>query len=206
MNFSDLIPKRGERAFFAGMTGSGKSVLARHLLEGFDSVLIHDGKNDTYWPGYQRYRRLAYLLADNPRRAIYAPRIDELDNPDIQNAFFKYVFLRRNTLLFVDELSLVTDGNTIPRYLKACYVQGRSLGISTWAANQRPVSVPQWCISESEWKFIFYLEMPQDRERVRKILGLDEEKIAALEIDKHEFFVRYLKRREIVKTRLEGVR
>ena len=206
ITFADLIPAKGERAFFTGVTGSGKSKLAQYLLHDFDSVLIHDGKNDTHWPGYQRYRRLASLIAARPRRAIYAPKIDELDDPDMQDAFFKYAFLRRNVLVYVDELYLVTEGNTIPRHLKACITQGRSLGISTWFASQRPVSVPQWCLSESEWKFIFYLELNQDRKRVREVIGLEEEAIAALDPDQHEFFVRYRKRREIVKTRLEGVR
>ncbi len=186
------------------MTGSGKSFLARYLLETRRAegnlILIYDAKDEITWPGYQRFTNLSKLIAANPRYAIYAPNIFELDDKAHHDYFFKFAFLRQkknfkkrvkvNTTVYVDEAYAVTDGQELPFYYKAALTRGRSIGLETWSASQRPKDIPQFLMSEAENKYFFFLEMPQDKERVRKMAGITDATIESLSMDRHEFIYR----------------
>jgi hypothetical protein len=192
-SFEQILPRKNERAFLAGMTGSGKSVLARYLCSQESSVLIFDAKDEINWKGYKRFTRLAKLIAAREPRAIYAPTFKELDNQDYHDKFFKYAFFRGKVCVYVDELYAVADGNDLPPYYKACLTRGRSKGIKTYTATQRPISIPQWVISEAENKYIFYLQMPQDREKIEKVCGLSVDEQNALDMERHQFFFQTLR-------------
>lgn len=201
MNFLDLIPRPTNRVFLTGMTGSGKSFLAEHLLLWRKSILIYDAKDEIKdkWKSaarYQKFTRLRDLVSANPDRAIYAPKIStrgtvqELDDPRFHDAFFKYGFLRRATTIYVDEAYAVTHGQELPFYYKAAITRGRSAGVEVWSATQRPIDIPQFLMSESENKYIFYQEMPQDVDKLRKMTGISEDLIRSLSMDNHEFIYR----------------
>jgi hypothetical protein len=199
VEFENLIPKRGNRVFLSGMTGSGKSVLARYLLGSRqqDLVLIYDAKDEIFWPGYYRYTKLSRLIGDNPRRAIYAPNIHELDDSEKHDQFFKWAFLRQkknrkkkltvNTIVYVDEAYAVTDGQQLPFYYKAGLTRGRSIGLEIWSATQRPKDIPQFLMSESEQKYLFFHMMPQDKDKLSKMVGVDIALVDSLSMENHEF-------------------
>ncbi|HEV7738627.1 MAG TPA: hypothetical protein VGO47_14800 [Chlamydiales bacterium] len=222
MRFDELIPRRTNRVFLTGMTGSGKSVLAKQLLESRESVLIFDAKDDIKWKGYKRFSKLSNLISANPVRAIYAPNIHELDDKRYHDWFCKFAFERQKkflkkklfnpdtteglmTTLYIDEAYALTDGQELPFYYKASLTRGRSIGLETWSGSQRPKDIPQFLMSESENKYIFYLEMPQDREKIRKMCGIPEPVIESLSMDNHEFIYRNLNR-TTGKLRLKGIR
>lgn len=190
MKFEQLIPRKTNRAFFVGMTGSGKSFLAEQLLRTRHSVLIYDAKDEIKWKGYERFTKLERLIDARPQRAVYAPNIKELDDPRYWNWFYKYGYLRGNVTIYTDESYAVTDGQELPFYMKAGITRGRSKGVEMWSATQRPIDIPQFLMSESENKYIFYLEMPQDKEKVRKMTGISEAIIESLSMDNHEFIYR----------------
>lgn len=60
------------------------------------------------------------------------------------------------------------------------------MGVSVISSTQRPMQVPQAIMSESEHYYVFRLQLPQDKKRIREIVALDELKINA--IKKHSFF------------------
>jgi hypothetical protein len=199
VDFQTLIPERGNRVFLSGMTGSGKSVLARTLLatKVNEFVLIFDAKDEIFWNGYQRFTRLDKLIFANPKRAIYAPNIHELDNPAKWDEFFKYAYLRQkknrkkkllsNTIIYIDEAYAVTKNEVIPFYYKASLTRGRSLGIETWSATQRPKNIPQFLMSEAENSYIFFHQMPQDKIKLRQTYAVSEDLIESLSMENHEF-------------------
>lgn len=199
MQFSELIPKVGNRVFLSGMTGCGKSVLARHLLAARTDalVLIHDAKDEIKWPGYERFTTIEKLIAANPKRAIYAPNIAQLDNPKCWDAFFKFAFFRQrknfkakkklNTIVYVDEAYAVTDGEVIPFYYKAGLTRGRSLGLEIWSATQRPKNIPQFLMSEVQNTFLFFHQMPQDKQKLRGMFAVSEDLLEAISYDDHQF-------------------
>lgn len=180
VNTADLIPRRGERAVFVGQTGSGKTTLARLLLRARRYVVVLDVKGNLNWPGYKVYKSFGALTKAKEERLIYRPAWQELQDPDEIEAFFCWVYQRRNCTVYIDELFGICNGDVYPPHYGACLTRGRELGIDVWSATQRPKRVPQVALSESENYYAFYLKMPQDRERMRDLTGIDDEEIATL--------------------------
>lgn len=179
----NITPGPTDRAVFVGQTGSGKTTLAQHLCATRRFVVALDPKALLKWPGYVRVTSLDRVIALKPTEApriIYAPALDELTDPDTINTFFRWVYERGNCTVYIDELYAITSGDIYPYYLGACYTRGRERKVETWGATQRPARVPQIVFSEAEHLYAFKLRMPQDRERVEKMSGIGEDRLAAL--------------------------
>lgn len=187
--------KPNEHVFIGGKTGTGKTWTGRKYIAGFDNVAVLDTKGEFAWPevGFHREEknnRIRYInenpkevtlvesianlgLATTPK-IIYRPPFSEL-KPEFYDAFFQWVYLRRNTTVFVDEaMSVSPNPSVIPEYYKACLTRGRELGIGVWSASQRPSGIAQIILSESTHFFIFDLNMPQDRKKLAEISGAEE--------------------------------
>jgi energy-coupling factor transporter ATP-binding protein EcfA2 len=191
IEFSNLIPKRTNRVFICGRSGSGKTTLAQMLLATRHNVFIIDTKLTMRWRGYERFSKLADFIASNARRKIYQPRMEEIDNSEFWNAFYKYAFawVRRTNqrvTVYTDESSQVTFKNQLTPYHRATMKQGRELGIESWNGTQRPIDVPQDLMSEAEESYVFRLKLQQDREKVEDQTGLNEARIARLK--KRQFY------------------
>lgn len=179
MDHESIAPGATDRAIFVGMTGSGKSYLARALLEARPYVAIWDGKGDVRWAGYRRYESLAALERGTRKpekvpRFIYAPKASELRDRDARDAFFDWVYERENTLLYVDEIYSVTDNrwSDIPSGLHAILTRGRARNTPLWGAVQRPSRIDHAFMTEAEHAYVFRLQAPQDRARVQEIWGI----------------------------------
>lgn len=186
-----------------GATGSGKTTLAREMLKripAYRFVIVYDVKGQMKpgdWAGFKFVKTFDELkkaaeLQEKKEfifpKIVFQPSIYELpDDGNLEPAdkFFKFVYFRENTLVYVDEVYGVTTNRTIPFHFKAILTRGRERGITCFMATQRPAEIPQFILSESEYYFIFKLQMPQDKERLRKIKGIPESAIESL--DKYEF-------------------
>lgn len=196
-------PPINSRAVFIGQTGSGKTTLARSALcsiPAYRFVVVYDVKGQMKaadWPGFklvtsfEKLREAAELKSNGRwvfEKLIYQPNIYEVpDDSDLEAAdrFFKWIYYRTNTVLYVDEVYGVTTGRKIPFHFKAILTRGRERGITCLMATQRPAEIPQFILSEAENYYVFQLQMPQDKERIRKIKGIPESAIESL--DKFEF-------------------
>lgn len=180
MKLEHLLPKQGDRVFFTGQTGSGKTTLAKYLLAYYPYVVIYDGKGQIKWPEYKLHTSLDKLAQDPAPRLIYKPNPNELQDADSINEFFHWIYLRGNTVLYVDEIYSIVVGANLPFWYHACLTRGRELGISVWSGAQRPMLIPQTVLSESENAFIYRLSMPQDQIKVESIYSLDRNLIGDL--------------------------
>jgi hypothetical protein len=107
-------------------------------------------------------------------KIIYRPSWEEM-NMETFNAFFKWCFMRGQTIVWVDEvMSITPNPSVIPDYYKAILTRGRELGVSVWSLTQRPSGISQLPISEASHIFGFDLNMPQDREKIAKVTGAPE--------------------------------
>lgn len=178
----NIVPSYTERAVIVGKTGSGKTTLARALLQSRPFVVIYDAKGLLRWPDYVRYVTLEECIASKLHRMIYAPRHEELADidPTYVNRFFQWVYLRANTTLYVDEVYSVCNRGEIPRYYHACLTRGREFNISTFSSTQRPKQIPAVVLSESEHYYVFQLILPQDRQRVREIIPVTDNELRNL--------------------------
>lgn len=184
-----------QHVLIPGRTGSGKTYLAKKYLAGYRNVVALDTKGTLVWQeipgtkwdlGKQPYPKfdlvdggkeltLVERLADLPKvktpKIIYRPRLEEM-NEDFYNEFFKWCYLRRNTIVWVDEVMSICPGpSKIPFYYQGILTRGRELGVSVWSLTQRPKTIPLVIISESSHFFVFDLNMAEDRERLMEVTG-----------------------------------
>lgn len=174
---SEMLPRSTDRAAFVGQTGAGKTFLARYALQSQPYVVVHDGKGMLDWPEYRLVRKLRDLVKLDPRahpRIIYRPNPEEAQSPIYCNGFFRWVYERRNTTLYVDETFALFIGGLWPPYHHACVTRGRERKVVVWSGMQRPSWIPIVILSESEHFYVFRLQWREDRTRMEEVTGLDE--------------------------------
>lgn len=171
-----------------GMTGTGKSFLAENYLSGYDFVVKLDTKNETderlregrsAWKDLKEnedftiVRNIDLLDDCETNKIIYVPPYEE-QNEDTFNQFFKWIFERENTIVWIDELMSVGTSARYPKELGRLYQQGRSKNVGIWACSQRPSSIPLIVGANSSYFFTFDMALPQDRKRMVEITGMPE--------------------------------
>lgn len=187
---SKMDPKIGvdKHVGIAGQTGTGKSVLAEIYLAGVTEVDVVklDTKGEVYerrkkkepiWRGlvegkdYTVVERLEELDDVRTRKIIYAPIFEEQEL-EYYDALMKWVYMRENTTLWIDELMEVCPSHfKYPPYLKGIMTRGRSKNVAVWACTQRPADIPAIVFGNCSHFFIFDMNLPQDREKMAKITG-----------------------------------
>ena len=181
-----FVPARDDRAVFVGQTGSGKTTLARVLLDARRYVVVLDVKGTLNWKGYELHRSLDALVKSKSERLMYRPRWQELQDPDELDAFFRWVYLRRNCTCYIDELMGVVRGDTYAEHFGACLTRGRELHVEMWMATQRPKRIPMVTLSEAEHTYIFRLKLAEDRDRMYETTGAAPELVK--QRPKHDFY------------------
>lgn len=171
--------KTSEHVFVAGRTGSGKTFLARKYLCQYPHVVVLDTKGMTDWPEVPRSEltlvtKLEQLGDVDTPKIIYRPGWDEMTD-EYYNEFFRWVYRRKNTIVWVDEaMSVTPNPHKIPDYYKAILTRGRERNTAVWSLTQRPSGIAQIIMSEATHFFIFDLNLPQDREKIVDVTGATE--------------------------------
>lgn len=183
--WESLIPGPTDRAVFVGQTGSGKTTLARELLRTRRFVVVIDSKGTLSWPEYltvQNWREL--MRAGNEPlkwpRLLYRPSYQEMQDDDVQERVWEWLYQRGSCTIYVDETAAITRGDQAPDGYGAGLMRGRERGIEMWSATQRPTRIPQIVLSESEHVYAFHLRLRRDRVRVEELSGIDEDAIEQL--------------------------
>lgn len=166
------IIRRGDRAAIVGRTGSGKSVLLRHLLASYSRAVLIDPKGRASMAGWGT----AYGSVDFMRRWPAEPRIVVRPGPgEDRRAWLDrccwHVYRHGETALGVDEVIGVVDANRRAAGFDAVLTQGRELGITALVCTQRPRGVPPTILSEADHLFVFALNREDDRKAVAETCG-----------------------------------
>lgn len=164
-----------QRAFFCGKTRSGKTYAMLRGMQpfvGHTQIQILETKNDRGILGLNapKVEKLSdinkYKFPDYPI-VIYRPSGSEIHDKEVLDKWFEWIFMRGNTLAFVDECTQVVQGTTpLPGFLDV-YTRGSSRGITTFLGNQIPNRIPKVIYSEAEHFYKFRL----NDIRHRKILA-----------------------------------
>lgn len=177
----------GERAFFVGHTGSGKTTLATAAIESSVPwrlpVVVVDPKGlFTGTPGlgweivddlpHNWERITARKRSPQHLRLIVRPEftIDQTKN-DRLNAMYRRIFERGRALLYLDEIQALVRGPVSSPELARLIQQGRAKFVSVWGSTLRPSAIPRMFISESDHVFVFRLRDKADRDRVSEVIG-----------------------------------
>lgn len=193
---------RQEAVFIAGGTGSGKSALAEIYLAGknFPHVVKIDTKGEYYerkaegippWKGlvegedYQVVFKLKDLDYAEKGKIIYVPDYDEQEF-QYYDAFFKWIYERQNTTVWIDELMSICDNpHRIPKMLKAVYTRGRSRSTTCWACSQRASEIPNIILANTQVFFIFTMNLESDR---KKLVQMTDQKDFLIKPHKYHFW------------------
>ena len=172
------IIEANEHVFVAGKTGTGKTWLTRKYLAGYENVVLLDTKGTTNWTeagdDLTTITRLSQIDRVETPKIRYKPTWDEM-NEEYYNAFFKWVYQRQNTIVWIDEvMSICPNPHKMPEFYRACLTRGRELGIGCWSLSQCPNSIPQLVMSEATHFIVFDLNLPQDRGKIVDITGMAE--------------------------------
>jgi hypothetical protein len=166
-----------DRCFFAGMTGSGKTYLAKKLMKDFPYVICLDNKGKLNIPGFllvEDFDKL-YKASCRSNKIIYRPQAEleakKSEFRETMDAFYWWIYQRENTICYTDEATSVCDSYNILPGHNALMKRGRELGIGCWNASQQPVNVHNTLISESEQLFMFYLSLEAHRRKLAGTMG-----------------------------------
>jgi len=164
--------------FVAGRNGSGKTYLVRKYLAGYENVFVLDIKGTLEWPEVSReeitiVKHLKDVIKCKTVKCIYQPVPKEMDE-EYYNEFFKFIYMRGHTIVWVDEAMAVTTPQKIPFWYKSILTRGRELGVACWSLSQRPSGIHLSTISEARHIMSFDLNLKRDRQTMVDVTGADE--------------------------------
>lgn len=176
-----------DRMFVVGRSGSGKTFLAKALLNLYSDdektpsefrgrICIFDPNHNFDYPG-----KVVTQIADVvPTRqfpvVIYRPRVEDMTSEGWNEALKALFLAKGKILLLIDEFTAldtlfgsrrIDGGNYLTYYMG----RGRALGKAAIILTQAPASIPLTTIRNAERFAVFDLPLDDDRDRMAGVYG-----------------------------------
>lgn len=177
----------GERAFFVGHTGSGKTYLAAKLLDEIAPprlpVVVIDPKHmfevnaGSVWEIRDDLPRRWEVQTRHPKkprhlRIIIRPEFQEdMRHHEVLNSVYERIFNAGKCLVYLDEIQALCYNSRSSAALARLVQMGRQPRISVWGSTLRPSGIPRMFLSESDHLFVFRLRDLDDRKRMSEVIG-----------------------------------
>lgn len=164
----ELQAHSDQRVGFIGQTRMGKTFLAEHMLDQQPRVIVVDSKGHVNWKGYH--------LTDNPVAAlmvdkvIFRPRGGKPPAEWWMEAV-QVLHERGGGIIYVDEMSFITDANRIDKGLADAFRLGGEKGVGVWYSAQETTTVHNTTLRQSEMLVCFYNQGASDRDKLARIIG-----------------------------------
>lgn len=181
------VLKLGQRSFFVGYSGSGKTYLATKLLDEvvpprlpvvvFDPKAMFTVNAGSVWEVLGDLPRRWEARSRHPKRpahtrVIIRPEFFENQTRNERlNAAYDRVFNAGTCLVYLDEIQALCYNSRASASLARLVQMGRQKRISVWGSTLRPAGVPRMFLSESDHMFVFRLRDADDRKRVSEVIG-----------------------------------
>lgn len=148
-----------------GMTGTGKTYLARSLLRAVPRRVVLDPKHMYHDDAARVVREYDHK---HPYQIYRAG-----DDIDAYDHYLRAVWDDgRPTVIYVDEVAdLARSTRVLSRQLSRAIREGRQRHIRVWSASQRPADIPSVVFTEASHIYCFYLSYEGDRRKVERFTG-----------------------------------
>lgn len=191
-----------KRIVFLGKTRTGKSTMARFLLEmkvseGWWVVIIdpkkgwmmrEEGRKSLPYGQFGDFQdpETGYKYKDF-RGSIEYPIWSSTFNPEIRVMIYTPVswdsfiddmidmaLAHKYVIFYFDEVRQLATSNKTPQKFIVLYTQGAASLCGAWAGNQRPVGIPEDMKSQAEIWISFYVNKVEDRQVVADYIPYNE--------------------------------
>lgn len=182
MEKRNILIQQGERGLIVGQTGGGKTGFLVWMIMRvpMSPVIVYATKHE---PKFEHLPSVVFCSTQEELDAAYhnqvadyivmIPDIDTCNDPRLLDELLFQHYLRYpNSVCCIDELFMFHNNGRHGRGLLALYTRGRSRGITTVAATQRPAWISGFAISEAQRYYAFYLEMEADKKKLKPALLL----------------------------------
>jgi DNA helicase HerA-like ATPase len=175
-SLEQLMPGDGQRALIVGSTGSGKTLFAAWLLRRLPvcPLLIFDTKIE------KKFENLPKCLviedwdgietALNDVRydyVVYRPSVDVAHEPAVLDAqLLDFYDSFPGVPVYLDEIYSFHSSGRAGKGLTALLTRGRSRGITTIMATQRPAWLSRFVLSETQVFYVFALTLHDDKRKM----------------------------------------
>lgn len=187
---TDLMTwEQGEHAAVIGPTGQGKTTLALALLHQRQYVTVfatkpqddtlerfaaeHAYSRHSSWPFHLRADKSRLPWKKHSARRIIWPDARRIDSADLQRTEFQKamadIYVQGGWAVYFDELYVMANQLKLASEVKTYLMQGRSLGISTIIASQRPAWIPLEVYDQSTHLFFC---RDNDETNLKRISGV----------------------------------
>ena len=201
---ADFRWPQGQHVNVVGPTGSGKTVLNRHLLRRRDYVVVLGVKQrdpELYGPfqaeGYHLVRKFdPEPPADAERwRVLFVPQTDKYGTEARQEKSKAFrqaihdVMRAGDWCLYGDDILYLSDQLGLKPDLEELWILSRSEGISVVASSQEPVNIPVMAYSAATHLFLFKNPDLYRAKRMAELTGVNREvaQETIMRLPDHEF-------------------
>lgn len=184
-----ILLQPGERGLIVGQTGSGKTYFAVWMLhhEPKAPVLIFDTKDEDKFPLMPNARTVSEWMGKNSVMealedektdyVVFRPSEDHIADPMALDGFLRAVYNgargsgpMSGVTVYIDEIySFHKHGQAGPG-LVALLTRGRSRGLKTIMATQRPAWLSRFAITEAQRYYVFRLVDERDRKALDGVI------------------------------------
>ena len=174
------LPDDSQRCFVCGMTGSGKTLAAgwQLSLRSWDRMpwTIVDFKRDGLIARIRGLEEIRLNRAPPKQAGLYVVRPRPDEHEQLQKWLWQ-LWERGKHGLWIDEGYMVGGQGRKSDAYDAILTQGRSKRIPVITLSQRPVWLPRFVVSESDFYQVFHLNSKTDRDKVREFVpsALDDD-------------------------------
>lgn len=188
--------KQGEHVVIIGQTGTGKTTLARDLLQARTyivaiAVKLHDDTLNTFLPAYKVITKWPPDYG-NRRLILWVKPQSLIDDGQQRTKILlalQNIYLAGGWCVYFDDLSYITDQLRIKTPIVTFFNQGRSSGLSNVASVTRPRKVPLEAFTQVRHVVMFHYSDTNEVERVAEIAGIDRKLMLQLNqrLQGHDF-------------------
>jgi len=158
-----------------GKRGSGKSYLAKKLVEAEQRLIVFDTlseyKEGVVFEDRKEFVEFWKRVYIHPYRLIYRPLLPDQEIEEVASC----VFALGNLCFLVEEIDCYCTSYQISDSFAHIIQRGRHKNITLIGITQRPFGIHRLLTSQAKEIYIFNTNEPRDREYLRTLLGQEIE-------------------------------